>query len=429
MDHEAVVWLVRDSCRLADNPALNRAATLAQKAGATVIPLACLEPRRWADQQYGLPRTGVHWSRFRTESLGELRRDLDALGVGLWISATEPDQALQRLAADGFRVRTVVTDLPIATEERLENAKLESEGYSVMTVESDDLFRAAQLPFELDALPASFTKFRKLIEKAPALVPALPGETAPIDASPQRPWGDPSEWVEAVETLSQPSQSAWTGGRNAGLAHWCAYLEAGALSHYKETRNAFEGRFQSSGLSAWLAHGCLSAREIWHDTLRYEAQFGANESTYWLRFELLWREYFRWYSRASDWTLFRWTGPSDREPHGDRHLTRFRAWCEGSTGCDIVDAAMRELASTGWMSNRARQLVASHCIYESGLDWRLGAAWFEARLIDHDVASNWGNWAYIAGVGADPRGGRIFNLDQQASRYDPEGAYRARWLG
>ena len=107
---------------------------------------------------------------------------------------------------------------------------------------------------------------------------------------------------------------------------------------------------------------------------------------------------------------------------------RFQRWVAGATGCDIVDAAMRELQATGWMSNRARQLVASQLIYELGLDWRLGAAFFESQLVDYDVASNWGNWAYIAGVGPDPRGGRVFNLDQQAERYDPQGVYRQRWL-
>jgi len=89
---------------------------------------------------------------------------------------------------------------------------------------------------------------------------------------------------------------------------------------------------------------------------------------------------------------------------------------------------MRELAQTGWLSNRARQLAASYLIYDLNLDWRLGAAWFESQLVDFDVASNWGNWAYIAGVGPDPRGGRIFNVESQAERYDSDQHYRTRWL-
>ena len=88
---------------------------------------------------------------------------------------------------------------------------------------------------------------------------------------------------------------------------------------------------------------------------------------------------------------------------------------------------MRELAATGWLSNRARQNVASYLVHELGVDWRLGAAWFEHALIDFDVASNWGNWRYVAGVGRDPRGHR-FDVLWQAARYDPDGAYVAHWL-
>lgn len=427
MRPNAVVWLVRDTCRLVDNPALVAAVARAKHMQALVIPLVCLEPRRWADQQYGLPRIGSHWSRFRADALGELKEALEAVGSTLWIAADEPDRAME-IVSQTVRVQAVFTDTPLATEERLENAKLESEGYALEIFETNDLYRAAQLPFELDDLPKSFTQFRKSVERPPLLQPPPPVPQPTVPPLFEQPWALPSEWLELVEAGRLDAKSAMGGGRRCVLAQWQAYCEAKALSHYKVTRNAFEGVHQSSRLSAGLAHGCISAREIWYDTLRYEQQHGANESTYWLRFEILWREYFRWYSRASDWTLFRRSGPADREVSGDQHATRFRAWREGQTGCDIVDAAMRELLQTGWMSNRARQLVASHCIYESGLDWRLGAAWFEAQLIDHDVASNWGNWAYIAGVGADPRGGRVFNLDQQASRYDPEGVYRNRWL-
>jgi deoxyribodipyrimidine photo-lyase len=167
---------------------------------------------------------------------------------------------------------------------------------------------------------------------------------------------------------------------------------------------------------------------MWHDILDYERQNGANESTYWLRFELLWREFFRWYSREAGSRLFRSEGPSGETVVYQENPAGFLQWCGGQTGVDIVDAAMRELAWTGWLSNRARQLVASYLIYDLNLDWRLGAAWFESQLVDFDVSSNWGNWAYIAGVGPDPRGGRIFNLESQAERYDSDQRYRIRWL-
>ena len=89
---------------------------------------------------------------------------------------------------------------------------------------------------------------------------------------------------------------------------------------------------------------------------------------------------------------------------------------------------MKQLSATDYLSNRGRQIAASCLINELEGDWRYGAAWFENQLIDYDVAANWGNWQYLAGVGADPRGGRHFNLAKQTEIYDADGRYRSRWL-
>jgi deoxyribodipyrimidine photo-lyase len=82
---------------------------------------------------------------------------------------------------------------------------------------------------------------------------------------------------------------------------------------------------------------------------------------------------------------------------------KLEAWKEGRTGYPFIDANMRELKHSGWMSNRGRQVVASFLVRDLGLDWRHGAEHFESYLLDHDPCSNWGNWQYCAGVGADPR--------------------------
>ena len=88
---------------------------------------------------------------------------------------------------------------------------------------------------------------------------------------------------------------------------------------------------------------------------------------------------------------------------------------------------MRELSATGYLSNRLRQIVASYLIHDLGGDWRAGAAWFEAQLIDYDVTSNQGNWLYLAGRGTDPRGGRRFDPKKQARDYDADGQFQAMW--
>ena len=103
-------------------------------------------------------------------------------------------------------------------------------------------------------------------------------------------------------------------------------------------------------------------------------------------------------------------------------------WINGATQSDLVNANMLELKLTGYMSNRGRQNVASYLCNDLKLDWRYGAAYFEQQLIDYDVCSNWGNWAYLAGVGNDPRGNRYFNIEKQANDYDAKKTYRNLWL-
>ena len=108
------------------------------------------------------------------------------------------------------------------------------------------------------------------------------------------------------------------------------------------------------------------------------------------------------------------------------HWQNFRRWVQGKTGQEFVDTMMKELYFTGELSNRGRQCAASYLIHDLHIPWWWGAQWFEHLLVDYDVSSNWGNWAYIAGVGADPREVRRFNMVKQAKMYDPDGSYR-RW--
>ena len=412
------IWLVRDTCRVDDNPSLNLALETAGQSGTDCIALACLEPRRWEHHQFGLARTGCAWKCFRVNTLIRLRTELLKHGISLWIGAGEPSTLVGQIR-ERFGISAIITDLPLATEEAVENRRLQNLGVKVLTTQSDELFQAANINSALEQLPCSFTRFRKTIEKDESVVPAHPVKFSGLGSPVAQIWLDPPELYEARYFEKQCYEQP----------RWQQYLESGALSTYKKTRNALEGANMSSRLSTWLAHGCLSVRRVWHDTLEYEESYGANESTYWLRFELLWREFFRWYSRLIGSILFTKTGKNGGYEVINSESVLFGNWCSGNTGVDIIDAAMRELRQTGWLSNRGRQLVASHLIYEYDLDWRLGAAWFESQLVDFDVASNWGNWAYIAGVGADPRGGRIFNLESQAERYDPKKTYRDRWLG
>jgi deoxyribodipyrimidine photo-lyase len=200
------------------------------------------------------------------------------------------------------------------------------------------------------------------------------------------------------------------------------------LQVYKQTRNGMLHADDSSKFSPWLALGCLSPRYIYEQVKKYESDRLANDSTYWLIFELLWRDYFRFVAAKHGNKLFHRSGLRGMDIPWKQDWKRFEIWQTGNTGFPLVDANMRELAATGFMSNRGRQNVASFLTKNLGIDWRMGAEWFESRLIDYDPCSNWGNWNYTAGIGNDARGFRFFNINKQAQDYDPLGEYVKHWL-
>ena len=126
--------------------------------------------------------------------------------------------------------------------------------------------------------------------------------------------------------------------------------------------------------------------------------------------------------------MFYQSGPGRVRKQWWLNFDKLHLWREGKTGMPFVDANMRELLLTGFQSNRGRQNVASFLTKNLGVDWRAGAEWFESQLIDYDVCANWGNWAYVAGVGNDPRQDRYFHVIKQARDYDPEARYVKTWL-
>lgn len=222
------------------------------------------------------------------------------------------------------------------------------------------------------------------------------------------------------------------------------------MTQYKDTRNGLLGMDFSTKLSAWLALGCITARQVHHELLAFENGSdggkwkdvqgygkGENKGTAAVRFELLWRDYMRLCTRKFGPRLFQvsgfrnddsypWKMPNKAHPEIQTTLNRF---LNGTTGTGLIDASQRELFLTGYTSNRARQNVASFLSKHLGLNWMLGAEWYESLLVDYDVSSNWGNWQYVAGVGNDPRGeARVFNPVKQAYDYDPKGEYIKAWV-
>lgn len=433
---KTVLFWFRNDLRLHDQPALAHAMALAARQGAALLPVFCHAPP--ATTRWGFARVGPHRLAFDTSTLACLSAQLAARGSHLLECAGMAQAVLPALAKalSDKGDCSVVCETIAAPEEEAEVAALRALGLPVHTVWQSSLLHPDDLPFAAADLAPVFTTFRNAVERAkvqpraplpaPAVLPALPPEqlwTAfqcpPTAAQTPAARHDPRS--------SFPHATAdFAGGERAALAHLAQYLARKLPHSYKQTRNGLTGVDYSSKFSPWLATGALSARQVMAQLRQFEAEHGANDGSYWLWFELLWRDYFRLLHLQHGAALYRARGLSD-QPLAAHNAQGFKRWCQGQTGEPLVDAAMRELAATGYLSNRLRQVVASFLVYDLHGDWRAGAAWFEHCLLDYDVYSNQSNWLYIAGRGTDPRGGRRFNPQKQAQDHDADGSYRHLW--
>ena len=413
-----IIYWFRGDLRLQDNPAFNAACS----ASSHLLPIYIHSDGDNELTSWGFPRFANHSRVFLQQSLHELRHQLIARGSTLIEFSGKPSQVFQ-LLREQAQFDSIYCEQIQAPEEIAQVDAIKNLGLNIRQFWQSSMLDPKDLPFNLQEMPDVFTKFRQEVERrklsyaepisAKDHIPPLPPITIPTK---------PRE-----DSFGKQIEPLFHGGERSALTHLDRYFERRLPDTYKQTRNQLTGMDYSSKFSPWLAFGCCSARVIAQKLKNYESTFGANDGTYWLWFELLWRDYFRFLHFKYGAKLYRPQGLIDKE-FNSFNEKNFQRWSSGRTGEDLIDAGMRELQQTGFLSNRMRQVVASYWIYDMRGDWRAGAAWFESQLIDYDVYSNQGNWLYIAGRGTDPRGGRPFNVRKQAQDHDPDGSYRAKWL-
>lgn len=413
--NERHLYWFRNDLRLNDNRGL-----LAHAGANRLLPVYVWPTNRpWCN----VTGMGAQRERFLLESLAALKGALQKLGQDLLVVHGSPELVIPDLVRD-YSIDCVGTSLaPGYYERRALEVVRERIEARVEVHENATLFGRQDLPFPLQDMPGTFTPFRKAVEQLTHPAPVARPDTL---ARPPAVTFHALPGSDVAPHTALPVRGGSLPG-NRRLRQFVA--EEQSILTYKQTRNCLDGLAGSSTLSPWLANGCLSPREVATAIRRFEERGISNESTYWLYFELLWREFFQWRAFADDVNLFRRGTRQGKVHHCTFEPRAFARWCAGDTDAPLVNAIMRQLVATGWASNRGRQIAASYLVNELKLDWRYGAALFEKHLIDYDVASNYGNWQYIAGVGADPRGGRHFNLDKQAREHDPEGVFTAKWGG
>lgn len=397
-----------------------------------LIAVYCLEPESIAPTPFGWKKMEAFRAKFLLETIIDLKSNLAKSGISFYFFQESAPNVFQKLYTV-FPFDSIISQQEWTSEEvgieqkiKVQFPNLKWESYY-----DQFLINPADLPFSIDNLPDVFTTYRKKVElnwevKHPVSKPIRDFKTIVLPFSSVIPSLDELGFISV--TTDERTAFPFKGGETEALSHLQNYLwEHQQITTYKLTRNELMGIQYSTKFSPWLANGSLSPRTIYHEIRKFEKEVVENESTYWVLFELLWRDFFKCVSLKYGHHLFQITGILNLKYHWDRNEKVINNWINGTTKYDFVNANMLELKHTGWMSNRGRQNVASYFAKEMEQDWRIGASYFEAFLVDYDVHSNYGNWNYLAGVGNDPRD-RKFNIELQAKNYDPFRVYRNLWL-
>ena len=426
-NNTGLVWF-RNNLRTQDNSSLKKAIDNHKK----VIAIFFFDPKNFEKEIFGFKKTEKFRAKFLIETITDLKENLAKLNITLLTYFNAPENKISFLV-DEFSVDAIYTQKEWTTEEVETNNLIKSTlDESINFVEDYDqfLYHPETVSKNFEKIPNVFTAFRKKLEKYVEILPEITISKIASD--------NLVEDSTTIPTLQELGFTDFEIHRNSAfpfkgretealkrLDHY--FFETKKVGFYKQTRNGLIGVDYSTKFSAWLANGSLSAKTIYYKIKEYEQEFGSNQSTYWVIFELIWRDYFKYISLKYDAKIFKIGGILEKNYEWNTNEELVQKWINGETKDDFVNANMIELKETGWMSNRGRQNVASYFAKELLLDWRIGATYFESLLLDYDVHSNYGNWMYVAGVGNDPRD-RKFNTKLQAERYDSNHKFRNIWL-
>lgn len=429
--NKAIVWF-RQDLRLHDNEAITNALNYADD----VLYVYVFEDTFLKEySSHGFRRTGAHRLKFITEAVHDLRNSLRAAGADLIVRCGRAEDEIFKLAGKHnssivFCNRESTFD-EVQIQEKLER-KLWTERREIHFSRGKMLYHTQDLPFPVSHTPDQFKQFRKEVEKLisvrrPLVVPdnfKYTNELIPAGEIPElKDYG-----YESVPVLPY-SAYPFSGGESAGLARLNYYVrKSNLLNAYSDTRLELSGLDYSSKLSAYLAQGCLSPKTIFYEIQAYEDEFDENKSTYELKLDLLWRDFLRLKAKKHKNALFYKCGLVSNEPQPFEHdQVTINNWTNGMTGEPYIDAIMKELRATGFISIKCRQIAAAYFVHELRQNWQIGAEYFESQLIDYDVCSNWGNWNNIAATEKYRQEIKSLNLQTLAQKYDPDGLYLDHW--
>lgn len=415
-----LVWF-RNDLRLHDNEMLVEAIAKSD----SILPVYFFDPRYFENTRFETAKTGVLRSVFLLDSILSLRKAFQELGGDILLVQGRPEDKIGALV-EQFDIAEVYHHREVGPEETEISGHVEDFLWTMKVnlrhFIGHTLYNKEDLPFPIKDIPDVFAQFKKKTERD-AIVKSCFLTPEHIDFVENDSWGALPSLKDLgfdLDTYAVSGPYA-LGGEDAGLLHLKSLLAPGADIYLKHTaKHTPEKPGFSSRLSAWLAFGCLSPRMVYWKVKEAEGVFGLNAHFNQVLLGLLWRDYFRFMFKKHGIAFFRET---DLEKDILQALEdvnpALEKWKAGQTENPIVDKYMYDLNTTGFIPHVGRLLVATYLVHVLKIHWTCGAAYFEEKLIDYAPASNWGNWASVAGIGKDDaKSKNTFDLSKQIKMLD-----------
>ena len=421
----SLVWF-RNNLRIEDNISLSKAINNSDN----IFGFINIDPKNFLLTKYGFKKTEKYRAKFLLETISDLKSQLDTLNISLIITHKDFDKSIKEII-NNYEITNIYTQTEWTRDELKEESFIPDE---INLIKDFDqfLFSPNDVKGLYDNIPRGFSNFRKKCEKYLSVndILSIPNSLNP-DNKILYDYSIPTLSDLGFEDfdLHKDSVFRFKGGEtNAKDRIKNYFFDTRNVSRYKLTRNGLIGEDYSSKFSPWIANGSVSVKYIFKLLKEYETKVEKNDSTYWLYFELIWRDFFKYVSMQHKDKFFNKDGIYGEDKEWSDDKDALLKWINGKTDEPFINANMIELSNTGFMSNRGRQNVANYLTKELKIDWRIGAEYFESMLIDYDVHSNYGNWLYNAGIGNDSMPFRKFNPKLQSERYDPDKSYEKTWL-
>lgn len=421
-----LIWF-RTDLRVHDNSAL----AAAMERGPT-LAVFIVSPKQWLEHDDS-PNKVDFWLR----NLEHLKTSLAKLHVPLLICHVEHWQKVPKAVLElcqEHHVETVHVNEEYGVNEtrrdQATQATLEDHDIAYRSYLDQLFFSPGSVLTKTDKYFQVFSQFRKVCyqrfqQSLPSTV-GLPKKQPPLDID-----ADPIPAdVPGFATPSQTIRDLWPAGEEEARQR-LEHFASDAIDYYLNERD-LPNRPGTSQLSAYLAAGVISPRQCLHAAIgsnKGEFETGSVGAVTWIN-ELLWREFYKHilvgYPRVSMHRTFR----QETEALPWRNApSELKAWQEGRTGLPIIDAAMRQLVTTGWMHNRLRMVTAMFLTKNLLISWREGERFFMQHLIDGDLSANNGGWQWSSSTGTDSVPYfRIFNPLSQSERFDKEGLFIKKWV-